>query len=281
MKRISLFHKIFGIIILILLFQPNIFASSKAYLGVKVGKLSYEDKKELGASFGVLVLEVEEESPAEKAGIEEDDVIQYYEGEKIRRPEDLVRKVRETKPRTTVKLGLVRDGKPLELSVEIGRRRTPEWVLEKEWKWIFPWKSYSKWGWGLELYDLNDALAEYFHVKENEGVLVLNVEPKSPADRAGIRAGDVILQIEKEKVSEVSDVEEILQDLEKKTVEITLLRKGIRHTVQLELSDEQRHGRLRMFKLGPWDIQMRFDCPDIEVEDIPSHESEEIETEQI
>lgn len=272
-----------GIVILFcLLFQPAIFASSKGYLGVKIGKLSYEDKKELGVSFGVLVLDVEKESPAEKAGIQEDDVIQFYEGQKIRRPEDLVRKVRKTKPKTQVKLGLIREGKPLELTVEVGRRRTPEWVLEKEWKWIFPWEVRSKCRLDLELYELNEELAEYFHVKENEGVLVLEVEPKSPADRAGIRAGDVILQIEGEKITEISDLEEILQNIEKKTLEITLIRKGVRHTVQLKLPAKYQRGRVRMFKLGPWGIEMHLQCPDAEeIHDTDIKELEKIEATQI
>lgn len=279
MKSLSRLGILFFIL---LLFQPAVFASSKGYLGVKIGKLSYADKKELGVSFGVLVLDVEEESPAEKAGIQEDDVIQFYEGEKIRRPEDLIRKVRETKPKTMVKLGLVRDEKPLELTVEVGRRRSPEWAFEKEWKWIFPWELRSKCWLGLHLYELNDALAEYFHVKENEGVLVLEVEPKSSADRAGIRAGDVILQIEGEKVSEVSDVEEILQDIEKKTIEITLVRKGVRHTVQIKFSDDHRRGRLRMLKFGPWNIEMHLQCPDIEeIQEPEIEEPGEIEANQI
>lgn len=276
MKRFSRVGIVFAIY---LLFQPVIFASSqKGYLGVKIGKLSYEDKKALGVSFGVLVLDVEEESPAEKAGIEKDDVIQFYEGEKIKRPEDLIRRVRKTKPKTLAKLGLVRDGKPLELTVGVEKRRTPEWVLEKGREWIFPWEVRSKWQLGLKLYELNHELAEYFHVKENEGVLVLEVESKSPADRAGIHAGDVILQIEGEKVFEISDVEEILQDLEKKIIEITLIRRGVRHTVQLELSFAHRHGHFRMFRFGPWHIQLRLECPNFE--EIENIQSEGIETNQ-
>jgi len=276
-------HRVWALLFISLLFQLPIFANSqKGYLGVKVRKLSYEEKKELGASFGVLVLDVEEESPAEKAGIEEDDVIQFYDGEKIRRPEDLVRKVRETKPKTTVKLGLIRDGKPLELTVEVGRRRRPAWAFEKEWKWILPWETRSKCQLGLDLYELNNELAEYFHVKEEEGVLVLAVEPKSPADRAGIRAGDVIVQIEGEKVSEISDVEEILQDVEKRTIEIALIRKGVRHTTNVEISNASRQSHVRMFKLGPWGIEMHFQCPDMEeIQDPEIEEAEEIEVNQI
>jgi len=96
----------------------------KGYLGVSIERLSQEEKEELDVTHGVVVTRVTKGEAADKAGIEEDDVIQFFNDEKIRRPTNLVDAVRECKPGTQAKVQLVRDGKAKEVTVTLGKLKS-------------------------------------------------------------------------------------------------------------------------------------------------------------
>jgi membrane-associated protease RseP (regulator of RpoE activity) len=88
--------------------------------------------------------------------------------------------------------------------------------------------------------DINADLAEYFKVKEHEGVLVAEVVENGPAEKAGIKAGDVIVQLDNEKITEPDDIQSILSDKEDgDKVEIAFVRKGERKTVTAELEERE------------------------------------------
>lgn len=246
--------------------------SGKGYLGVNIEKMSPGDKEEFGVKFGVLVTNVTKGEAAEKAGIKKYDVIQYFNGERMRRPDDLVEAVRENKPGTQVKIKLVRDGKDKELTVTLGelkfKAHSFKWK-DKEGKKFLDGKEFHFFSGraflGVHLQDLNKDLAEYFGVKENEGVLILKVSADTPAEKAGLKAGDVIVKFNDKKISNAGDVTEILADLEKgDKADIQIIRHKKTKTVMAELDERKGFKGIKILKdLGK---NLHFEMPDIHFE---------------
>jgi serine protease Do len=214
---------------------------------VNIEKVVPEDQKEFGVSFGVLVSRVVKGEAAEKAGIKRYDVIQYMNGEKIRRPDDLTEVVRACKPGSEAKIKLVRDGKEIEIPVIIGEFKPREGEdfkfippsVGKEFK-EFKFKSQGAFL-GVRLQSLaNKDLAEYFGVKAGGGALVLAINEGSPAEKAGFKAGDVIVQLHGKEVANPEDVPKILADLEKgDKVEIQIIRQKNKMTLNAELDESK------------------------------------------
>jgi S1-C subfamily serine protease len=233
------------------------------YLGVRVEKMTPEDKAELKAAFGVVITDVVDDSPADRADLREEDVIQSINGNEIRNPDDLAGKVREIGPRAEIRIGIVRDGKRQEIKAETGRLRRSDGDLDGENQRVFRMTFPGSRRLGARLTALNDDLAEYFKV--DEGALVLEVEEDGPAGRAGLKAGDVIIRVEDEDVSEPEDVSRAVSDMDDgEDAELTVVRKGVKQT--LEVGIEQRwtepsyRNRRSGFGPGPgFDIQIEMD----------------------
>ena len=234
------------------------------YLGVSVQSLGSAEREKLGVKNGVEVVAVEKESAAAKAGIKEDDIIQLVNGEKIRDTQDLVDSIAELAPGAAVKIGLWRDGKALEVTATLGKsERNKNFVWEsKKLPQIFPSGGYL----GIILQELNPDLAPYFSVKTGEGVLIVRVEKETPAEKAGLKAGDVIVQMGKKTVNDVDAVHEVLADLKKgDTVAITVIRHGKKETVKAE-PEFNRHKRIiRIFQGGNDMDSEHLEIPDLDI----------------
>ena len=253
-------------------------SSRKGYLGVSIERISRDEREDLGVSHGVLVTYVKSKSPADIAGILEDDVILYFDGKKIRRPNDLVEAVRNTEPKTDVKVTLVRDGKRLDIDVNVGKLRSPH---------IYSWKGdddvitivRSGGGYlGVQLHELNANLAGYFGVQEDGGALILEVEEGSPAADAGMKGGDVIVGMDGEEVIDPLDVHEILSDFEEgDEIDIEIIRHKKKQKFKVELDEHPRYSSFKALKgLRGLDginrMKMHIDIPrdfHIEIPDIP------------
>ena len=210
----------------------------KGRLGVMVQAIPDGLEEELKADFGVLVSHVTKDGPAAKAGIEKGDVIQYFDGEKIRRPSNLVDAVRETKPGAKAVIKLVRNGKKKEVSATIGEFKARtfdfDWKDAKDFTFVVKGRAYL----GVHLQPLNEDLAGYFHVKAGEGALVMTVEKDSPAHKAGIKSGDVIVKLGDKAVKSPSDASDAIEDMEKgEKLEITLVRHKKKKVLQAELEE--------------------------------------------
>lgn len=246
------------------------------YLGVRVTPLSQDEKEDLGVAFGVMVTDVVKDQAADKAGILEDDVILYFNGEKIRRTQDLVDAVRDTKPGQKVTVQFFRKGKKTETKVTVGKYESP---LSK----LFTRKSgnrmlfFSGSGYlGVQLHQMDKDLAKYFGVAEKEGALILHVVEESPAEKAGLKAGDVIVAIGKQEVTAPEDVRELLSDKEKgDKVDISV----VRHKKKTRIKAELGHGpKLHSFgffkdfgkKLRFAIPKMHFEYPEMELH-FPDH----------
>jgi membrane-associated protease RseP (regulator of RpoE activity) len=230
------------------------------FLGVSIEGLSRKDKEKTGAAFGVMVAGVETGSPAEKAGIREDDVIQYFRGEKIRTPVELIRCVAGTEPDSVVKIRLVRNALAKEVAVKIGKMES-----EKRQRKIVARMNRSRARLGVRLHDLGDDLAAYFKVKPDEGALVLDVDRESAASKAGLKAGDVIVRVGKDKVFESGDVSELIGELKPgDKADLAIVRQGREIAVQARL-DSSRGGDVRIGDFMGGSAFPRIDVPDCKV----------------
>lgn len=177
------------------------------WLGVSVQDFNEEMGKYLGLpdKNGVLVSKVLENSPAQKGGIKESDVIQQFNNKPVNNVKELLRAVAQAEVGKRVKVAVFRDKKEVTLEVQIAAR--PDNLEEQA-------ESVAISGWrGLQVDDLTPENAKRYRIQENKGVVVVNVEAESPADDAGLINGDVILEINKQPVRNISDYQNITQAL--------------------------------------------------------------------
>jgi len=173
----------------------------RGYLGVAVQRVTPDLAKsfKLEGPQGALVASVAAGSPAMNAGVKRGDVIVEYDGHRIARSDALPRVVAETPVGKDVALVVVRDGKPVMLSVKVARlAEAPERVVAE---------SNTTAPLGLTVQTLTPALARQFGLHESAGVLVRGVEGASPAADAGVQPGDVIAEIDRQPVKSVDDLE--------------------------------------------------------------------------
>ena len=214
--------------------NESLFASEArfagSYLGVTLTDVDADRAKtlKLDEPRGVEVARVEEESPAEKAGIKPGDVLLVYNGETILGAQQLGRLVRETPEGRKVKVQLWRDGRTQSFIVTTESREPQGRDLETELKRLYvpgqgetfdrlrsrllnmapeipsPMLMWSIPALGIECEPVDSQLAEYFGVKR--GMLVRSVAKGSPAEKAGVKAGDVLTSIGDRPIASSHDV---------------------------------------------------------------------------
>jgi serine protease Do len=157
------------------------------------------------------------DGPAEEAGIEHGDVIVEFDGQAIEDWNDLPRIVAGTPVGKKVKVAVLRDGKRKVLKAEIGR-------LEEAEATALATREGGLGAFGLRVQDLTPDVAEQLGVDEPHGVVVTSVESGSPAHEAGLRRGDVILEIDRSAVKDVDDLRDALAEAESSA--LLLVRRG-------------------------------------------------------
>ena len=179
------------------------------WLGITVQELTDELVKYFGLpdKNGVLVARVLDKSPAQNAGIKESDVLKEFDGKPINNVKDLLRIVAASEVGRKVKVTVIRDKKSLALEVTVGERPQSQ-ELEKatEETTAGTWR-------GLAVEGLTAANKRRFQIRENSGVVVVEVEPQSLADTAGIMRLEVILEINKQPIKELTDYQKITSPL--------------------------------------------------------------------
>lgn len=233
------------------------------WLGVDIGEITAERAKDLKlpAVRGVVVEQVEADSPAAKAGLKQNDVILRYDGQTVEGTVQFRRLVRETPPGRTVNLEISRDGNSQTLSVQITDRNAyyekrmrgamPEFGksfsfqvpnFEMHGPEMFMWMNGGGPALGIEAEDLSGQLGAYFGAPNDAGVLVRSVRPGTAAARSGLKAGDVIVKVNGTAVKSVSDLRELLREKrDAKSVTLGVLRKGseLNLTVELEHPNQE------------------------------------------
>lgn len=228
-------------------------------LGVEIDDVSAEIARQNGLDQpeGALVRAVSDDSPASKAGILKGDVIVQYDGERVRGARELTRLVRETPVGRTVEIELVRDGHRQTVEAEVEERQpgASNFVFhpggDSESFHVEPpdvniripdvlrlGRAHPRLGVSVEA--LNPQLADFLGVHGEEGLFVKMVVEDSPAEKAGLKAGDVILEVEGARVSDVGDLIDVLHDNAGKTVSIQIVRDKSERTLSATLEQEKK-----------------------------------------
>ena len=180
----------------------------RGWLGVRIQSLTKEiaESLSLADASGALVTEVIPGSPAEAAGVKLSDVILEFDGQKIDEMRNLPRIVLETPIGKKSVMKVWRDGKAKDLSVKVGKFEEQKVAAAEEPK--APEQPVGKSVLGMDLASLTPLLRERFEIQPGtEGVAVLDVDPNGSAAEKGIRPGDIIVEVDRQKVTSPADVE--------------------------------------------------------------------------
>jgi predicted metalloprotease with PDZ domain len=226
------------------------------WLGVEVSEVTSEQVQQLKLleARGVVVISVDPDSPAAKAGIRDKDVIVNYEGEKVEGVVQFRRLVRETPPGRQIQVGVSREGNVQSLQVNVASRQDQfskhggDWGanmppmppmpnvttipnmpdMEENYMYVAPSVFVGRTPMlGISAEDLTGQLGTYFGTLSGEGVLVRDVKAGSAAEKAGLKAGDVIVKLDDKDVRNLRDLRTELRDKsDQKSVQVGVLRKG-------------------------------------------------------
>jgi serine protease Do len=232
-------------------------APGGSYLGVGIKDVETDRAKalKLKEEAGVEITRVDENSPAEKAGLKAGDVILEYNGQRVEGIEQFSRLVHETPSGREVKLGVFRNGANQTIVAKVGTRRAATLAPFDfgNFNVRIPDVPHTFLGWrssllGVEAESLEGQLADFFGVKE--GVLVRSVLQGSAAEKAGLKAGDVITRVDDMKVSSISDVTSRLRSFRGKSVPVVVLRDHKETTLPVTVPGDDRSERMYAMPLG-------------------------------
>lgn len=241
------------------------FFGGGSYLGVdtrdvtgdRLSDLKLKDER------GVEITMVDQDAPAGKAGLKEHDVILNLNGAEVESVEQLRRMIHEIPPGRVVTLGVSRDGQPMTIKAQLAdRKKTFAYPGSgKSFQFAMPAIPampalpdmadvpmsivvvHSSTRSGLMVENLTPQLGDFFGTKNGQGVLVRSVEKGSRADKAGFHAGDVIVRVNGEGVSDIGDFSHALRSRKDDAASVTVLRDKKEQTLTLSLPD-RKHSEL-------------------------------------
>jgi S1-C subfamily serine protease len=261
----------------------EVIRSGGTYLGVSLEEVDKDDvtRLKLVEERGALVKSVEDGSPAQKAGLKADDVILRFQGEAIHSARQLSRLVREQPSGRNAAIEVVRAGAPLKLQAALGERKE---TAGNRWNFRMPdmrawtdgfafdapvpptppeppaapraprppsapgflFRSSGPRKLGIEYQELGDQLAKFFKLPDDHGLLIARVDEDSPAAKAGLRAGDVILKIAGKSVRDGDDLREELRRIDPGTeTTLTVQRDGKPLDVKVKVAGDRDQPRRR------------------------------------
>jgi serine protease Do len=242
--------------------QPWVFSSedsgTNSYLGVDIADVTTDrlSALKLKEEKGVEVTMVDQDAPAGKAGVKEHDVILTMNGTSIESGAQLRRMIHETPPGRVVTLGLSRDGQPLSVKVQLADKH------KEMMSWSGPHPDVhvnipeihipdidipsinmvmvtSSARSGLMVENITPQLGEFFGVKNGSGVLVRSVEKGSRGEKAGFRAGDVIVKVNNQAVHDTSDFIHGVKSRDGTSVNVAIIRDKKEQSLTLTLPDKK------------------------------------------
>jgi len=196
---------------------------TRGYLGVGIQDVDEGLAESFGLdkSGGVLITDVQEDTPASKAGIKNQDIIVKLGDIELKDTQDLRNRIAQTTPGTDIVLHLMRDGKPIELQVTIGEQPADFGNVAQAVPDENPLSSF-----GLVLQDLTPDLAEQLGYKGRQGLVISEVTPGSPAAVVGLKSGLLIEEVQKVPVKNLEELKLIMQQSQTKDRVLLRIRMG-------------------------------------------------------
>ena len=173
---------------------------TRGWLGVEIQEVTPELAQSFGLAKpeGALVANVEKDSPAAKAGIKRGDVIVKFNGHAVHEQHELPELVAETPIKKSVDVEVVRGNKHVTVNVTIGELKENELASAAG-------AEQPGSGWGLQVGEITPDIAREFNLQSDKGIVVRQVKPDSPGAEAGLEQGDVILEVNHDKVNSLKD----------------------------------------------------------------------------
>ena len=233
--------------------------STHGYLGIGVANITDERVKalKLKDDRGVVIMNVGDDTPAAKAGLKESDVITEFNGQAVDGVEQFTRLVRETPPNRKVTIRIIRDGAAQtanatltaaralpphmeDFNVQIPAMPPMPPMPDAFWSNVPSQPGFGGWRQrtiGVEVEPVSGQLAEYFGVKE--GVLIRSVAHESPSEKAGLKAGDVVIRVDATAVKTQSELSRGIRSASAKSVvNLTIVRNRKETSVTVKLLDK-------------------------------------------
>jgi serine protease Do len=209
----------------------------RGYMGVMLQELTPELAENFGLeeAKGAIITKVVEDSPAEKAGIEFEDVVIELQGKPVEDAKDLMKDVAMLTPGTKVDLVVWRENKKKKLTIELGERPSRDELTLDDKPTIVD-------DLGLDVKDLSDELASRLGYEDLEGVVVVEVRRGSPAHQKGIEPGMLIMKVGRTEVNNTRDFYREIKKINKGETVVLLLTDGEQKrfvTLDIPEDDEQ------------------------------------------
>jgi len=197
---------------------------SRGWMGVAIQNVTEQLAKYYGIkeNKGVFVAKVYEDNPAFKAGIKIGDVILMINDKKIDSSRDLTLTIASASVGETVKVKLIRDGKEKTVKVTLGKRpeNDPAAIAQNDGFDLF----------GFRLQQMDSNIARKLGYPDNiKGLVVLDLESKSPASKSTVRQGDLLLEINRHKIFSFEDYNKYLNQVDSNRIVQLLFRRGNSH----------------------------------------------------
>ncbi len=191
----------------------------RGWLGVRIQPVTDEIAESLSVkpARGALVAGVDDKGPAKPAGIEPGDVVIKFDGKDIKEPKDLSRVVGDTTVGKTVDVVIIRKGQEQTRQVTLGRLEDGDKAVQASVKTQEPpEKTMTQKALGLDLASLSKDLRSRYKIKDNiKGVIITNVDGSSDAAEKRLSAGEVIVEVAQEAVTNAADVKKRVDQLKK------------------------------------------------------------------
>ena len=207
----------------------------RSYIGVQIQPINDTSAKALGlkSSMGALVANVINDGPADKAGIETGDVIIEFDGKNIKSVDHLRNNVSISKPDDLYNLTVVRDGRKKSFKVKLEKMPSDEQLAIED-------QTQSSNELGMEVSELNSSLRkEYSIANQDIGIVVTKVLIDTPADEAGIQAGDLITRVGSRRCRSVKQFDSLVKNTKRRgMLMLHIKRDGNAQYVTLDLKEE-------------------------------------------
>ncbi len=192
----------------------------RGWLGIMIQDITPELAESFGVkeSKGVIVADVVKDGPADTAGIKRGDVVTTLNGKEIENAHALSRFVAATAPGTQATLQVMRDGKTRDIKIAIGTMPEETSTEKAETKESM---------WGITVQNITPEISQRFGWDENErGAVISEIQPGSPAAEARLRAGDLIKEVNRQKIQNVRDYNQAIQKPKKGESVLLLVKRG-------------------------------------------------------